>query len=339
MPNQDIVKLPPFKVNHVVSALGGQIQGWELKQLRVPQTWKYTKGEGITVMVIDTGYSDHKDLEGAMLKDLSKSFVEGEQDILDFNGHGSHCSGTIGARDNTFGMVGVAPECKIIACKVLGKNGMGTTEAVNKALEYAIMIRPDIVSMSLGSPSYDKQQHKLIKILYDMDIPVICAAGNSGRADDVNYPAKYPETIAVTAFDKYGKPAKFNSRGNEVDFSAPGVDIYSTWIDQQYVSISGTSMACPVVAGITALLLAKHAKQEKETGKNDCQTVEQIKTHLIKYADDRGVVGKDDNWGYGVIDPYDLVQALREMEEDDPRVIVEYSFVDRIKIWFKKLFG
>lgn len=299
--NKDVF-LFPFFVKRVVSTLS-QTQGWGIRQLNVPKTWEVTKGKGITVLVIDTGHTDHPDLKGAIITKKCRSFVRGETSIEDFNGHSTHVCGIIGARDNDIGMVGVAPECSIITVKVLGSDGSGDFSAIIKALKYAKTLKPDVINMSLGSSVYDSQMHTLIKELYEMNIPIVAASGNDGEGNAVNYPAKYPEVICVSAFDKNGKPAKFNSTGKEVEFSAPGVDIYSTWLDHKYVSISGTSMATPFVSGLIALLLAKHKIQEKETGKNDCKTVEQIRYHLIKYADDKGVVGRDDVWGYGVIDP------------------------------------
>jgi minor extracellular protease Epr len=153
-------------------------------------------------------------------------------------------------------MVGVAPECKIATAKVLGKSGSGSFNSIHEALRYAKELKPDVINMSLGSHYYDPVMHKIIKELYQMNIPIIAASGNDSRGNAVNYPAKYPEVICVTAFDKNGKPARFNSTGPESEFSAPGVDIHSTWINNRYVSISGTSMATPFVCGVVALLIA-----------------------------------------------------------------------------------
>lgn len=326
--------LYPFEVKHVMSTLS-QSLGWGIKQLNVPDTWKVTKGEGVKVMVIDTGYTDHPDLQGAMIVAQSRSFLSSEPDIGDRNGHSSHCCGIIGARNNEIGMVGVAPECTIITAKVLGSDGSGDFGAIRAALDYAKKIKPDVISMSLGSHYYDRVMHEIIKELHAMNIPIIAAAGNDGRGNAVNYPAKYPEVVCVTAFDKNGNPARFNSTGPEADFSAPGVDIYSTWTNHQYVSISGTSMATPFVAGLVALLIAKHRKQEAETGKNDCKTVDQVKEHLIKYADDKGVVGRDNTWGYGVIDPIKLINAL---EQDTPETPVPPVTPPEKKSWIRRLF-
>jgi len=342
MKQNNNVKLPPFEVTHVVSSLS-QVTGWGIHQLNVPKTWSITKGAGICVMVIDTGYCDHSDLDGAMDGKASRSFLNYETEKLDLNGHSSHCCGIIGARDNSSGMVGVAPECTIITCKVLGKDGTGDNNAVNDALRYAIQTKPDVISMSLGSSYYYAEQHNLIKELYKLNIPIIAAAGNDGRSGAVNYPGKYPETICVTAFDDKGRPARFNSTGDTVDFSAPGVDIYSTFLNNQYAKLSGTSMATPFIAGLVALLIAKHKKQELETGENDCVTVPQIKEHLVKYADDKGIVGKDSTWGYGVIDPLKLISHLHDTQKviiEEPIDIIKEkkSLWIKLRRWFKKVF-
>lgn len=328
------VKLPPYKVKKVLSTLN-QVHGWGITQLDVPSTWTITKGDNIYVMVIDTGYTDHHDLEDGVIKEKCKSFLEEEKFIEDKNGHSTHVTGIIGARDNHMGIVGVAPKCNIINVKVLGEDGTGSFDAIKSALKYAKKIKPHIVSMSLGATVDDPELHKLVKDLYKMNIPVIAAAGNDGRKNSVNYPGKYPEVICVSAYDKNGKPAKFNSTGREVQFSAPGVDIYSTWLNQKYATLSGTSMATPFMTGLVALLLSKHIKQELETGQNDCKTVEQIREHLLKYADKKGVSGHDENWGYGVINPIKLIKE--ENEEMSPSTI---NSPNKLSLWgkIKKLF-
>jgi subtilisin family serine protease len=298
-----IGKLPPFKVVNVIATLS-QTQGWGIKQLNVPSTWTITRGEGITVMVIDTGFPDHTDLVGGMVVEKCVSVHDTEDVKDDKNGHSTHCCGIIGARDNEFGMVGVAPLCNIITCKVLGGDGSGSFDAIIKGLKYAKIVKPDVISMSLGSAYESSEMHDIIKELYEMNIPIIAAAGNDGLKDSVNYPGKFPETICVAAIDENDNIANFSSRGKEVTISAPGVDIYSTYLRNTYAKLSGTSMATPFVAGVVALLIAKHRKQEAEGGPNDCKTVEQIRQHLVKYADPKsGIVGKDDAYGYGIIDP------------------------------------
>lgn len=329
--NRREIFLFPFTVKRVISTLS-QSQGWGIRQLNVPSTWAVTKGKGKTAYVIDTGYTNHPDLRDAVSKEKSRSFLSDERAIDDMNGHSTHVCGIIGARDNDIGVVGVAPECSLVTGKVLGENGSGDFDAIRESLRYAKTLKPDVVNMSLGTNAYDEVTHNLIKDLYRMNIPVVAASGNDGEGNAVNYPGKYPEVICVTAFDKFGNPAKFNSTGPEANFSAPGVDIYSTWLNRKYIEISGTSMATPFVTGLVLLLLAKHEIQEAKTGMNDCKTVEQIRQHLIKYADDKGVVGKDDIWGYGVIDPNKMT-ADDSIDEQIPNLAPKEDSLP----WYEKI--
>jgi subtilisin family serine protease len=302
-------KLPKYEINEQLGSLSQRID-WGLRQLNVPKTWSITRGGGITVMVIDTGHPVHPDIGDNAIE--GKNCISGEP-IEDENGHQLHCTGIICAKDNQTGMVGVAPEAKCISVKALNKSGSGSYYGLAEALDYAIEVKPDLVSMSLGGPTPSPVLQERIKTLYELNIPVICAAGNSGDGG-VNYPAAFDETIAVAAYDKYGKVARFSSKGEKVEWAAPGVNIYSTFLNDGYASLSGTSMACPFIAGVVALMLAKHKKQEEATGMNDCKTVAQIREHLLKYTNDKGAVGRDNSWGYGVID----VEKLIGGDDEEP---------------------
>jgi subtilisin family serine protease len=299
--------LPKVEVNDTFATLS-QVVDWGLRQSNVPETWKITQGEGVEVLVIDTGFPTHVDIGDNAIE--GANFIPGEP-LEDENGHQSHCVGIICAKNNEIGMVGVAPKSKAICVKALAKSGGGNYGGLSKALDYAIETKPDIVSMSLGGSAPSAMLESRIKKLYEMNIPVVCAAGNTGQGG-VNWPAAYDETIAVAAHDKNGRVASFSSRGDRVEWAAPGVNIYSTYLNNGYASLNGTSMACPFVAGVIALMLAKHKRQEKETGKNDCKTVEQIREHLLKYTMDKGKIGKDNAWGYGVIDVEKLIGTKPE---------------------------
>lgn len=253
------------------------------------------------------------------------------------NGHfvsNTHVSGTIVAQNNAFGMVGVAPKAKIISVKALGDNGQGKMSYLIEALKYAEKIKPSIISMSLGSTEGSAELESIIKKLHKMNIPIICAAGNDGAAG-VNYPAKYKETITVAAYDSSGNIANFSAIGEEVDFAAPGVDIYSTFLNNKYAVMSGTSMACPFISGVVALLLAKHKKQEQETGKNDCKTVDDIRQHLLKYTIDKGYVGKDNSWGYGMLDVEKLIIDESSVSVNTPQ---KDNIFKRVWAWIKARF-
>lgn len=329
--------LSSFTVNETLSSYPSHY-GWGIKALNVPETWKITEGDEIVVYVIDTGMPDHFNLEGAIDLEKSRGFHEKEPDIKDLNGHSTHCCGVVGARDIGKGMIGVAPKCKIVIGKALDKTGCGGSKRIAKALNYAKELKPDVISMSIGLDEDYPEIKKAVQDLYKLNIPLVVAAGNDGSGGDtINYPAAYPEVICVTAYREDGKFATFSSRGKEADFAAPGEKIFSTWKNQQYAYLSGTSMATPFVAGLIALLISKHKKQERETGSNDCKTIDQIKEHLIKYSDDMGVVGWDNKWGYGIIDPVKMIQDLQKSVKKEE--IKEFSWVSWIKGIFAKIKG
>jgi subtilisin len=310
---REATNLPEFKIDTRIRALA-QVIDWGLNQFNVPETWKVTQGEGITAMIIDTGHPAHPDLGDNVIK--GKTFIRSET-IMDQNGHHTHCAGIICAKNNEEGMVGVAPKTKCISVKALDKNGSGSYQTLAQALDYAIEIKPDVVSMSLGGNKPSSQIESRIKKLCSMNIPVVCAAGNTGEGG-VNWPAAYDETIAVAAFSQSGDIAKFSSRGKQVEWAAPGVQIYSTFLNNRYAKLSGTSMACPFITGVICLMLSKHKKQQKEGMRNDCKTVAGIREHLLKYSKDRGVIGKDNLWGYGTIDVESLILEKEKIQKPKP---------------------
>jgi len=322
-------KIPSYEVEHTVSTLS-QTQCWSIRNTKIPKTWDVTKGEGMTAVVIDTGHTDHIDIGDNAIK--GKNFTNSKT-IYDLNGHQTHCTGIICAKDNHFGVVGVAPKAKCISVKALGDNGAGDPKWIEDALDYAIVVKPDIVSMSVGIPIDIPSIHKRIKKLYEMNIPVVCAAGNSGNRG-VDYPAKYPETFAIAAFDKNGNIADFSARGPELNWAAPGVEIYSTYLNNSYAKLKGTSMACPWVAGIILLMLSKHKKQAIKEGKNDCQTIEEIKEHLLKYTIDKGAIGRNNDWGFGMIDVKKLITGKSMPILNRPPIW--RRFIKWIKNIFKK---
>lgn len=304
--------LPPVEVQELLTVLVQQ-QGWGVKQLNIPELWKITQGEGVTIGVIDTGVPRHDDLDENVLEGIN--CIPGE-DQYDNHGHQTHCVGIIVAENNDTGMVGVAPKAKCLCIKGLSNRGSGTYGGLIKALEYCLEMRHDgtrrvdIVSMSLGGSSPSPQMEEVINKLTDAGIPVICAAGNDGMGG-VNYPAAYDNSIAVAAYDSTGRVAGFSSKGPEVDFAKPGVNIYSTYLNNRYAKLSGTSMACPFMAGVVALLISRFRD------KGEDYTVDKIKKLLIAESDDKGVTGKDDSWGYGVVDVYELITG----EKGDPPTV------------------
>ena len=220
--------------------------------------WGITRVGGVAVFngtntawVIDTGIDlDHPDLNVDATR--SKTFVSSKS-ADDDNGHGSHVAGTIAAKDNTLGVVGVAPGAKLVAVKVLTRSGSGTTSGVIAGINYVagLGVSGDVANMSLGggvSPSLDDAV-----LGASTNVKFALAAGN--ETDDANNhsPARVNGTniYTVSAMDNVDEFAYFSNYGNPpIDYCAPGVSIYSTYKGGGYATLSGTSMATPHVAGI-----------------------------------------------------------------------------------------
>lgn len=281
--------------------------GYQVSKFHVPDVWKDTEGEGINVAILDTGC----DCQHADLRACNGSYTciprlkkpgSGNAGVADGDGHGTHVSGIIAARNNTIGIVGLAPKCNIFPIKVLDDSGSGSIEWVVEGLNRVLQGRKnkkfDVVNMSLGSTEGDPRLRKALQRLYEAGIPVVCAAGNAGTKQ-LDYPARYPETIAVGAVDENNLKASFSQMGPNLDFMAPGVSILSTVPNNRYMIMSGTSMATPWITGVIALMIAKHRKHGGDTPIN---SVEDVRDHLKKACIDMKQAGRDQATGFGLID-------------------------------------
>lgn len=304
-------RLPPYSVEATFVSLSETVD-WGLANYDIPKQWRDTQGGGVRVAVLDTGIeTSHPDLAGSV--DDARDFTGSRYDCEDRVGHGTHVAGTIGARRNDQGVVGVAPECRLLVGKVLGDDGSGSGQSVAAGLDWARDAGADIISMSLGSSRPDQDIKDAIGRAVDAGMFVVCAAGNDGRPDSVNYPARWPETLGIGAVDRHGRVARFSSRGDQVDVCAPGQDVLSAYLDGGYAKLSGTSMATPFVSGVVALLVAKHRDLG---GATPIDTQAQLVDHLCRTATDAGPQGKDPNYGYGLINP-DSVLAIAEGGDND----------------------
>jgi subtilisin len=287
--------LPDFSVVQVAQTLS-QTVDWGLKMIKPEGVWDITKGDDIKVCILDTGRPlNHPDLEANIQG--SATFVPGE-DMYDMSsGHSTHCAGIVGAIDNNIGVVGVAPECQLYFGKVLSNNGLGKFEWIADGIQWAIDLQVDIISMSLGStakPPNNRIEKLLDKAVSHGIIPV-AAAGNEGDKS-VNYPAKYPSCLAVSAIDKSKNITSWSNTGTDIDVAAPGDDIYSTYLGKSYAILSGTSQAAPFISGVLALCRSWCRVENVAS----CNNIEQARHHLEKISSDLGQVGKDSVYGYGL---------------------------------------
>lgn len=341
MPN---FHLPPYRVESVSLALSETID-WGLELLRVPPLWKQSRGQGVKVAVLDTGWDvEHPDLVGAVA--AAEDFTGSRRGARDGNGHGTHVAGVIAARRNHTGVVGVAPECRLLVAKVLADDGGGSEGWIVRGIDWALEQGADVLSMSFGSRQPNRAIYEAIERAVAAGKFVLCAAGNDGEAGTatlggrqsrgwirprrlpvyiaaarsraatrVNYPARWPQTVAVGAVDREGRAARFSSRGAEVDIAAPGEDVLSTWLGAGYARLSGTSMATPFVGGVVALMLAKHRARG---GKTPIANQRDLLEHLRRTAADAGSPGRDVSYGYGLIDPESMLRAEDAIDADEP---------------------
>ena len=232
---------------------------WGIDRIDADLVWTANAGYGVKVGIIDSGIDkDHLDLAGNIKGGIN--IINPKKSWNDDCGHGTHVAGTVAALNNNIGVVGVAPEASLYAIKVLNRRGSGFISDVIKGLQWSIDNGMQVVNMSLGASSDIQSYHEAIIAAYNNGITIVAAAGNDGQYDGkIYYPAKYPETIAVSATNESNALAYFSSYGPKIDLAAPGQEVNSTWNDGYYHIGNGTSMATPHVVGTAALVLADPA--------------------------------------------------------------------------------
>lgn len=276
------------------------IVGWEISKFNIPHFWKQSRGENIKIAVIDTGVDiNHEDLKDSILD--GKNFIE-NGDPMDVAGHGTHVASTIAARDNNYGMVGVANKSKIIPIKALDDNGNGETNTISTAIVWAADRGCDFITMSLGSTESSRQLKSAIDYANNKGCIIFCAAGNSGPSVDIMYPAKYDNTIAIGAIDRNLNRTDFTCSGNSLDFLAPGHEIIGCVPGDKYAIMSGTSMSNPFAVGLASLLLAYNKREKKYKLNSYKDYVEIFKNTAICLKDIRYSKNKKYE-GYGIMSP------------------------------------
>lgn len=270
-------RLLPFTVGSLKKKTTGVLTG--TRMVRAPEVWdKSNYGEGAVIAVLDTGCQpDHPDLKDNIVGGINFTSEYGRnlKKYDDNNGHGTHVAGIIAACNDETGVYGVAPKAKLLIVKVMDKEGSGSFQQIIRGINYALYWRGNngekvrVISMSLGSTQDSFELHKAVARAIAKDIVVVCAAGNMGDGDaeteEVHYPGGYSEVIQVGAVDSDRKIAYFSNTNNEVDLVAPGVNILSTYLDSEYASLSGTSMAAPHIAGAAALVINQCEKEFKRS--------------------------------------------------------------------------
>ncbi len=237
---------------------------WNLRSINIEPAWEETKGQGITVAVIDTGISPVPDLKETKFVQ-GYDFVNDRIEATDDSGHGTHVAGTIAqSTNNEYGVAGIAYEAKLMPLKVLGTNGGGTVADIAEAIKFAADHEAGVINLSLGGAGESQLLKEAIDYAYSKGVVIVAAAGNSNQ-NAASYPARYPHVIGISALDASGIKAPYSNYGAGVDLSAPGGSeagkILQNTIDPQtgksvFEGYQGTSMAAPHVAGVAALVKA-----------------------------------------------------------------------------------
>ncbi|MET3696770.1 subtilisin [Bacillus oleivorans] len=308
----------------VNTSLTPQTVSWGYEPVEAPQMAEAgLTGDGVKVAILDTGIdTEHPDLKVAGGVCVAESCPSGFDDN---NGHGTHIAGIIAAQDNEIGVLGIAPDVELYAIKSLDQNGDGTTATIIAGIEWAIQNQMDIINLSVTTTANDSALQRILDQAYQQGILLVGSGGNNGTAagteNNVMYPAKYPTVIAVSSVDSQLKRSSTSATGYEIEIAAPGDQILSTFPSDVlingsqsngYAVMSGTSMAAPFVAAMLALY------KEKEPAKTSAE----LRTLLQQNALDLGVAGKDNLYGYG------LVQGISEVTEADGNQVAVTSVVN-----------
>ncbi|MEU3609398.1 type VII secretion-associated serine protease mycosin [Streptomyces sp. NPDC035033] len=294
---------------------------WSLQRVLLDELWAQSTGKNVRVAVIDTGVDvrnpqlakavdagsginlipkDAKDANGYKLK---RGKENGTTDTV---GHGTKVAGIIAARPaKGTGFVGLAPDATIIPVQQNDADGNGTAETLARAIRHAVDKKADVINISQDTANAVKPTPLLeqaVRAALEKEIVVVASAGNDGLGGNVKstYPASYPGVLAVAASDRNNERAQFSQSGDFVGVAAPGVDMVSTVPGGGHCADNGTSFSAPYVAGLAALIKAKHRDW----------TQEQIVAQIQQTAE-RSVAGHDRLVGWGVVDP------VRALTEDD----------------------
>ena len=290
------------------SATPGETLPWGVQRVKANLVWDTdgdmatdpgaNTGDKIVVAVIDDGIdSEHEDLKD--------NFKGGDTGY--YTPHGTHVAGTIAAVDNNVGVIGVAPEVWLYSFKIEWGASDWPDRVARAIRKAAFEYGAQIISMSFGfDEDYSVIRDACDYAYYDEDALLIAAAGNENR-NFITYPAKYDSIIAVGATDQNNTrwaatPYDGSNYGPELELVAPGVDINSTYPNNNYQNLSGTSHAVPHVSGVAALTFASRTNPEYDENGNEKWDNDEVRERLKDLAQDLGPSGWDEEYGYGLVD-------------------------------------
>ncbi len=263
--------------NTAQSVTGSLVRGVADWDIDAPEAWDAAFGAGsfpstggTKVAIIDTGIDRaHAELFNKVQDCASALAAIGivtNGTCSDDNLHGTHVAGTVAANtgNNALGVAGTAPDAQLAICKALNGAGVGFIADVAACIDWSTTTGAKIISMSLGSEKGSSAEERAVKDASAKGLLVIAAAGN-GYDSAPNYPAFYPEVMSVASFNQAGVISDFSTCNSDVEIAAPGEDVWSTFPENTYGVISGTSMATPHVAGAAALIMSELGLDAQQT--------------------------------------------------------------------------
>ncbi|HQR80680.1 MAG TPA: S8 family serine peptidase [Actinomycetota bacterium] len=294
----------------------GRREQWALDQLQAESAWTESTGSGVTVAVIDSGVARHPDLAGAFVRGVN--LVDGGDGRADLNGHGTHVAGIIAmTADNGIGGAGLAPNVTIMPIVVADAGGSVRAADSAKGIVWAVDHGADVLNLSYAGSASSVEQ-KAIQYAQSKGVVAVAAVGNAyldsagSRYNPVQYPAAFPGVLGVGSTTKGLRRSPFSEVGKQVDLVAPGgtgafdspKGIYSTYGGGGYVRMPGTSMATPYVSATVALILARGQTLGLTADPKDV---------ILGTARDLGAVGRDDEFGFGLVSPLAAITKLDEL--------------------------
>ncbi|ADL49399.1 peptidase S8 and S53 subtilisin kexin sedolisin [Micromonospora aurantiaca ATCC 27029] len=276
---------------------------WQLEELRAKTAWRTSTGRGVVVAVIDSGVDGtHPDLAGQVLPGLDLVTPDGS-DGPDPVGHGTTVAGLIAGRaDDDRGVLGLAPDAKILPVRVLDvENRYDDALIIAKAVRWAVDNGAQVVNLSLGGSSDNPALAAALDYAFARDVVVVACTGNlaTSTTTEVWYPAREPGVLAVAGLERTSENLWSGSiTGHETVLSAPATGLYGAR-PEGYWRVQGTSFAAPLVAATAALVRARYPKM----------SAGDVVNRLIATARDLGPTGRDDRFGYGLVDPVAALTA------------------------------
>lgn len=300
----------PVDFRPIETVLRPEFLNWGQQFLQLPKAWTSSRGSDVRVGIIDTGMAvNHPDLREAIV--ANRDFTGSPTGVSDDLGHGTHVAGIVAAKDDEQGVVGVAPQARLLNAKVLRHPGAQLEEGpISEAVQWCVAEGAGVICMSLTWSKPVPRIREAIEAANQAGVLVVAATGNrGGSGGPVGYPARYPDTLGVgyVNLGSDGRPrvTPDSAAGPEVDVVAPGGAILSTFPPNVYAVASGTSMATPFVAGVLALLLSHRRRQGKPP-----PTLAELRTSLRRTNHDLYTPGEDAYTGWGLVDPERLLSQV-----------------------------